>query len=597
MKQIWNRISLRNKILILLFSIIFISSGLSLIIVQSISNVSNVIKEVEFKESELVWIHRFQQQALTKRTTLEQLLNNSSYNIPEDLFDKGKNREITSVYGAIPSSLESFEIQMDLIDFMFANKVIGLLYYENIEMAEGVIRQEMLPMLVDLEELLDQAYTDAYFSVSEISDRISVIMYKALGYVFIVFSLALLISIFFAYKTSKSITEPIDRLVDDVERISQGAYGLQVTELNQFELNKLTASVNQMSQSLVESFGTVVKEKMLREQILSSIPIAIITVHHETGKIEVNQKAKSFMQIDSSELERILSGNTVPPLNESFWRMFHSEEFFLTRKAIFNKEDTTHHVLVSQSPLKDERELHIGRIFYFIDISEMDYMEKRIHRSEKLAVLGELAAGAAHEIRNPLAVISGFIQILYNKMEEKERVKYHEELLLRELERTNKIIDRMLLLVKPEAPIMKPNSLDEVLNDILPLIHASCPLNITIRVELHSNKVHTDFEQLKQVFYNLIKNSIEAINGEGDIYIYSQVQEDEMWIMIEDSGTGIPLELQEQIFNPFISNKDTGTGLGLSIIQRIIEDHGGEIQLISSNEKGTKFKISLPLLK
>lgn len=596
MKQIWSKISLRSKILILLFSIIFISSGSSLIIVQSISNVSNVSKEVELKGSELVWIHHFQQQALIKRTSSEQWLTTSLNSIPDDLFED-KSDETASIYGRVPASLESFENQMHLIDFMFANKVNGLLYYENIEMAEVIIRHEIIPMLIHLEEELERAYYSAYFSVAEQSGEISRIIHRALWYEFIVFSLAMFISIFFAYRTSRSITEPIDRLVDDVEKISQGAYGLQVVELNQFEFNKLTTSVNQMSLRLVESFGTLMKEKMLREQILSSIPIAIITVQHETGKIEVNQKAKSFMEIDSLELEKILNQKAEQPLNEPFWRMFHSREFFLTRKTVFCKGNATHHILVSQSPLKDDGGHHIGRIFYFIDISEMEYMEKRIHRSEKLAVLGELAAGAAHEIRNPLAVISGFIQLLFTNMKENEREKYHVELLIRELRRINKIIDRMLLLVKPEAPVMKPNSLNEVLNEILPLIDASCPSDISIRVEMDSNKVYTDFEQLKQVFYNLIKNSIESIKGEGEIYIHSQIHEQEMLIFIEDTGTGIPAELQEQIFNPFISNKETGTGLGLSIIQRIIENHGGEIQLVYSNEQGTKFKISLPLIK
>jgi two-component system sensor histidine kinase AtoS len=596
LKQFWNDISLHSKILILVFSIIILVSGLSLIIVQSISNVSDISNEMELQTPEMVWIHSLQKQVSIKQLMVKQMLEDASFTMPEEVLSANdKLVELERIYGKSPQSIETFVNELNLINFIYTNKVEGLLRFNNTAMVREVLENEMLPMLNKLEAKLAAAYHKSYFSLEIQTNQIEEIINRALWTLMVVFSLATAISVYIAYRISQSIVRPIDRLIEDVGKISDGNYGLQVAELEQFELRKLASSINQMSLSLSESFGTIIKEKMLREQILASIPIAIITTQDETGKIEINQRAQEFINIAPERLHDILNGRESDPVNAEFWSWFHLRAYFTTRKTLFHNGNNKYQVLASQSPLKDEREEEVGRIFYFIDISEMEYMEKRIHRSEKLAVLGELAAGAAHEIRNPLAVIDGFIQIIRSRMDESDREKYHLDMLMEELKRINKIIERMLLLAKPEAPQIKRNSIHDVLNSIMPLIKANCPPGISIHVQMDDFMLNIDFEQFKQVFHNLIRNSIEAIERQGEIRIYSQLQSAEVSIYIEDSGGGIPVELQRQIFDPFISAKEDGTGLGLSIIQRIIENHKGEVQLVSSNEQGTMIKMILPL--
>ncbi|RBW68794.1 ATP-binding protein [Bacillus taeanensis] len=414
----------------------------------------------------------------------------------------------------------------------------------------------------------------------------------------ILISLAGFISLLVLYLLTsnffKRIYKNIDLLVGKVERISKGEYGLTAVSDGQYEFKKLTGSINQMSLSLHQSFEKLLNEKLFREQILASLPIGIITIHNQTNEIELNGKAKELTQLDAIEIKRICTEKVSCSVNTEFWNLLCSEEFFKTRKISFKISENTYKFLVSQSPLVDDNRKIIGRIFHFINVSEIDQLEKRVHRTEKLALVGELASGAAHEIKNPLAVIQGFIHLMNAELSEKERHKHHTSLILKEIERINKIVHDMLVLAKPSLN-MKEASLDEVIAEIMPLLHMNYSSNTSIQVNLDQVTVYMDVNQMKQVFLNLIINSIQAINEKGEIHISSQLEQDKVHIFIEDNGKGVPEEIQANIFEPFVSSKEAGTGLGLTIIKQIVESHEGSIELVSSNNDGTVFKITLPL--
>ncbi|WP_390183882.1 sensor histidine kinase [Halalkalibacter kiskunsagensis] len=414
----------------------------------------------------------------------------------------------------------------------------------------------------------------------------------------IIISLAGFVSLFVLYLITsqlfKRVYHNIDRLARKVGRISKGEYGLTAVSDEQYEFRKLAESINQMSLSLRQSFEGLSNEKLFREQILASIPIGIITVHNENSEIELNGKAKEVTSLDHARIKRIYNEKGPFQFNPEFWNLFCSEECFHTRKVSFKTSDKTYVFLVSQSPLVDEKEKVIGRIFSFVDVSEIDKLEKRILRTEKLAVAGELASRAAHEIKNPLSVVQGFIQMMDSEFSEKDRHNFHTGLILKEIERINKIAQDMLMLAKPSLN-MKKASLQDVIAEIMPLIHANYSSKVAIQAKLDDILLSIDVDQMKQVFLNLIINSIQAMEEKGDIWISSEVDHDIIHIFLEDNGAGMPDEIQSNLFEPFVSTKGTGTGLGLTIIQRIIESHGGTIKLVTSNTDGTCFKIILPL--
>jgi signal transduction histidine kinase len=224
-------------------------------------------------------------------------------------------------------------------------------------------------------------------------------------------------------------------------------------------------------------------------------------------------------------------------------------------------------------------------------VDEKTKLEKSLQQSEKLAVLGGLAVRAAHEIRNPLTVIHGFLTVLKQKSETKE---WQVTLILKELDRMNAIVEDMLLMAKPGAPLLKEAYIEDILNGILPL-YKSTTKNIHFNVDIKRVPLLLDPRQITQALYNLIRNSCEAMGGNGVITIESCIKNNRYCMYIKDTGSGIPMDIQDKIFDPFLTSKESGTGLGLTIIQRIIKNHNGTIELHSTSEAGTTFLISLPL--
>ncbi|MCT8137707.1 sensor histidine kinase [Anaerobacillus sp. CMMVII] len=337
-------------------------------------------------------------------------------------------------------------------------------------------------------------------------------------------------------------------------------------------------------------------DKIYQEQILNSVPIGIITVENKTSEFFLNSTAKSLLDIDEDKIKGLAEKDKSG--NEYFWSIFSSKKSCQNVKVPYKTNERNHLLLVSQSPLYDKDRKSIGRNFYFIDITETAELEQRMYQSEKLAVLGGLAAGAAHEIRNPLAVIHGFLTLMKKSFSERQQEKYFLPLMLSEFDRINLIIEEMLLLAKPGSPKFREISISTIISEIYDFYHQSPSGNeIQFKVNLVDVALLLDEKQIKQVLYNLIRNSYDAMNGNGSITIFSKVEKDTYRLFIQDNGPGIPKDLQQSIFDPFLTTKETGTGLGLTIVQRIIENHQGSIQLSSSSEAGTTFVISLPLIK
>ncbi|WP_417897952.1 ATP-binding protein [Bacillus haimaensis] len=340
-------------------------------------------------------------------------------------------------------------------------------------------------------------------------------------------------------------------------------------------------------------YEKMTKDKIYQEQILNSLPVGIITVDNDSTNFSLNTAASTILEMDGEEVKGMVSVKEGNPINASFWSILASQKICQNIKVPYVKEGRDHYLLVSQSELLDQERALIGRIFHFIDITSTAELEKRIYQSEKLAVLGELAAGAAHEIRNPLTVIHGFVSLMKQSFTEKDKNKYQIPLLLKEFDRINTIVEEMLMIAKPGAPVLKCVFLEDVVKEI-PYISV-VQEGISLKVELERVPLMVDAKQMKQVFHNLIRNAKEAMEGEGTITIYSKQLENVYQIFVKDTGSGISEKMKQTIFDPFVTSKDTGTGLGLTIVQRIIENHHGKIEVQESSAAGTTFLITLPL--
>lgn len=231
------------------------------------------------------------------------------------------------------------------------------------------------------------------------------------------------------------------------------------------------------------------------------------------------------------------------------------------------------------------------------DITERkEQTEQLLQKSEKLALLGQMAAGIAHEVRNPLTSIKGFIQLF---KVEKHKDEYYD-IVLSELDRINNIVGEFLLLAKPTAAVFAENDVQELLQDVVTLINTQSIINnIQIHTEFESDlpAISCEESQLKQVFLNLLKNAIEAMPAGGEIDVKVKVKEEgKISILIIDTGIGIPKERIATLGEPFYTTKEKGTGLGLMTCYKIIEGHNGELTISSEVNKGTTIEVILPTI-
>lgn len=229
------------------------------------------------------------------------------------------------------------------------------------------------------------------------------------------------------------------------------------------------------------------------------------------------------------------------------------------------------------------------------DITERKKDTELLLTTEKLAVIGQLAAGVAHEIRNPLTSLKGFIQLLSKKAENQA----YCAIMLPELERVNQIVGEFLTIAKPQVQILKATSLPELVQDVIVLLNTNAiEKNVEIIMDYDSNTsvVNGDENQLKQVVINILKNAIEASAPGGRIKIHIQrFGLDMVTIRVVDNGYGIDEESIPKLGEPFFTTKEKGTGLGLLVCRRILEAHSGSLLISSQEGVGTSVDIILPV--
>ncbi|MCY8487515.1 PAS domain-containing protein [Bacillus atrophaeus] len=229
------------------------------------------------------------------------------------------------------------------------------------------------------------------------------------------------------------------------------------------------------------------------------------------------------------------------------------------------------------------------------DISERKQTEELMLKSEKLSIAGQLAAGIAHEIRNPLTAIKGFLQLMKPTMEGNE---HYFDIVFSELSRIELILSELLMLAKPQQHAFKEHlNLKKLISEVTALLETQANLNgifIKTAFQRDSIFINGDQNQLKQVFINLIKNAVESMPDGGTVEIDTTEDEHSVHVTIKDEGEGIPEKVLKRIGEPFLTTKEKGTGLGLMVTFNIIENHQGTIQVDSKPEKGTAFKISFP---
>ncbi|WP_270182599.1 ATP-binding protein [Alkalihalobacillus sp. CinArs1] len=231
------------------------------------------------------------------------------------------------------------------------------------------------------------------------------------------------------------------------------------------------------------------------------------------------------------------------------------------------------------------------------DITERRLNEEQLAQSEKLSVVGQLAAGIAHELKNPLTSLKGFLKLIefQNKNQDVER---YIKVMDTEFNRIEQIIEEFLMLAKPNKVNFSYYHIDHIIEEVIELLNAQANMESIILTTEYPDSlppVYCENNQLKQVFINIIKNAIEASNDGERVVISVATFDDHIEVCVKDFGGGIPEEDIKKIGSPFYTTKKQGTGLGLAICKRIIDKHNGKFSIDSATGQGTKITVCLPI--
>ncbi|MBS4172299.1 ATP-binding protein [Bacillus sp. FJAT-49736] len=233
------------------------------------------------------------------------------------------------------------------------------------------------------------------------------------------------------------------------------------------------------------------------------------------------------------------------------------------------------------------------------NVTEKIALQEQLQKSDTLSVVGELAAGIAHEIRNPMTALKGFIQLLEMSMKEDHSMYF--KVIMSELKRIESTITEFLILAKPQAIQFKNSDMRTVMNETLELLNGQALMNnIQFKIEYDEQLPQSFCEpnQMKQVFINIIKNAMEVMPTGGFITVkINNIPSEFIHIVIEDEGEGIPENKIKRLGEPFYTTKERGTGLGLMVSYKIIKEHKGKIEVESKVGVGTKFHLYIPVKK
>jgi two-component system, sporulation sensor kinase A len=294
-------------------------------------------------------------------------------------------------------------------------------------------------------------------------------------------------------------------------------------------------------------------------------------------------------------------GEIVPFFKDVFENCFESDEKTWEKGTLTRSEESfqtpdgeikTFDVI--KVPLFEENGARKGLLTIGRDITQQKLAEALLLKKEKLSVLGELAAGIAHEIRNPLTSMKGFIQVV---QETRQVNDTYINIILSELERINQIVSELLVLAKPQSHDYKPFFLSDVIGYVVNLIGHEATLNdvyISLENTMPQACIYGDKNQIIQVFINIMKNSIEAMPDGGTIHLRVWKENQTIHITISDTGVGISKERLQKIGEPFFTLKEKGMGLGLTTSTKIVQEHKGTIEIESEVGKGTTVHLSFP---
>ena len=425
-------------------------------------------------------------------------------------------------------------------------------------------------------------------------------------------------------KKSKQDIETLTTAFQDFTLIIdrfQSTYDLlqkKIDQLNkQLEIKNLELEIKYAEGENIKNF---------RDSVLENIYTGVLAIDNNGVITHFNRAAENITGYNKNEIigkkYKQIKIYQSSDSRSALYTLSTKKESYHRQKVIHTSDNQEKRVEFSSTLLKDHENKILGVVETFNDISEIKSLQERIMHVETLAALGEMSASVAHEIRNPLAGITGFAGLLDRQIHDDDSKKSLVKSIIVGTTKLNDIISNLLTLTKPQKLNLQQVNLCSFFNDIVEYYRDSFPVNqkdIKIDIDFDNKDVmiFIDVQLFQQIILNILKNAYDAIDTKGKITIkvksnvfepISEILESEektemiklfsdVEISISDTGKGIPQDILLKVFNPFFTTKDEGNGLGLAICKKIIQLHKGDIHIKSQVGKGSTFVINMPMFE
>jgi two-component system, NtrC family, sensor histidine kinase HydH len=340
--------------------------------------------------------------------------------------------------------------------------------------------------------------------------------------------------------------------------------------------------------------------RAFNDLLVSSLPLGLVATGND-GNIQIfNRVAEEILGLGEQQAAgRPPSDVLPPPLVDLIGRSEANLREPQRRELnLAGQDGRSSSLLLAALAVVDAEQRHVGTMLLIQDLSEVKKLEEELKRNERLAALGEMAAGVAHELRNPLSSIKGLAVLLKSRFADSSSDREAADILVGEVERLNRSISELLNYARPDHLEKEKVSLNGIVQKAISLIRVDADAaGVEIRTEFcpPPDFVHADQDKLSQVFLNLFLNAIQAMKNGGTLKVGTSCDQAQLLCRVEDSGCGIDADLLPKIFDPYVTTKSGGTGLGLAMSVKIIEEHGGRIDISSTPGQGTTVAVSLPV--
>ncbi len=337
-------------------------------------------------------------------------------------------------------------------------------------------------------------------------------------------------------------------------------------------------------------------------QVIASMAYGVLSIDAAGHVVSYNRQVLSLLDIPESDIDGLDLREIFDFENSGIARTLDPGISEMGHEIWFSRRSgDTLPLMLTATPIKDETGGRKGAVVVIRDMSAIKALEKQVRRTERLAAIGRLAAGVAHEIRNPLSSIRGFAYLLGKGHDKKSPEREYADLMVREIDRINHVVTDLLNFARPMALEPEDICLLDIIDHVVSLVSADTSAQcIRVRIEIDPNcpRLFADPNQLTQAILNLMLNAIHALDEGGTIEIRAGKAHPEngVAVFVEDDGPGIAPDLHDKVFEPFYTTRERGTGLGLAMVRKIAENHNGSVRLESpppGKPWGTRFTLLL----